>query len=452
MTQQRVVHQQLGEGTLIQKHHGGFLWEVRFPSGRRYLLPHSEFVIAPEPGVNGKLSDQFINRRALEALRMGIVPIENVKDLTIGLEQESGSLDRALRRTMEHGGDAMAIIADYGFGKTHFIELAARNALDKNFLVAKASLDLKETPPGRARDIYKALVHNLSYPDTDERGLALLLRKAVDNPTVLHGFVARKPIEDCPLSAALLALSECAVQSAYDDVIAWITGAMNVPSANAKTCLKKPPKLYLNGEVARQYTYLLTAISALGVMLGYSGLAVLIDESEHYSLLRAAQRDKANSFFQSLVYAGVGDSSKRIDISAIPNHTRADYPITFADPANLFFMFATTDSDDRMPIEKWLAPSQQIRLDDRFLKEDVLKFVKMALRYHSVAYSYPPNAERYKTLAESVSAVLSRSLSQHRINLRQLIQLVITVCDLMFLHPDYDPEILVGELASGLGQ
>lgn len=416
------------------------------------MLPHIEFETAPEPAADGRPSDQFTNRRTLEALRMGIVPIENVKDLTIGLEQEAGSLDRALKRTMEHGGDAMAVIADYGFGKTHFLEFAAVNALEKNFLVAKASLDLKETPPGKARDIYKALVHSLRYPDTDERGLAHLLRKAVDDPAILRQFVESKPIEDCPLSAALLALSECGSQSAYDDVMAWIVGAMNIPSSNAKTCLKKPPKLYLNGEVARQYTYLLTAISVLGVMLGYSGLAALIDESEHYSLLRTAQREKANSFFQSMVYAAVGESSKRIDINTIPNHTRADYPITFAMTTKLFFMFATTDSEDRMPVEKWLAPSQQVRLDDRFLKEDILKFVKMVLRYHSVAYSYPPGSERYKTLANSVSAILSRTLSQHRINLRQLIQLVVTVCDLMFLHPDYDPEILVGELAHGLGQ
>ncbi len=451
MQYERVTHRQLGEGTLLQKHNGGFLWEVRFPSGHKYTLPYSQFETISDGATPAGFSDQFTTRRTLEALRMGIVPLENVRDLTIGLEQEAGSLDRALKRTLEHGGDAMAIIADYGFGKSHFIELAAQNAFDKNFVVAKASLDLKETPPGRARDIYKALVHGLRYPDTDERGFAHLLRKAVDNPGVLHQFVERKPIEDCPLSAALLALAECGSQSAYEDVIAWISAAVNVPSADAKICLKKPPKLYLNGEVARQYTYLLSGISVLAAMLGYGGLAVLIDESEHYSLLRSAQREKANSFFQSMVYAAVGEASKRINITAIPNHTRADYPITFASPANMFFMFATTDSDDRMPIETWMAPSQQVRLDDRFLKEDILKFVKMVLRYHSVAYAYPPTAERYRVLAETVAATLSRTLSQHRINLRGLIQLVVTVCDLMFLHSDYDPEMIVQELSQGLG-
>src|SRR5262249_51993571 len=157
------------------------------------------------------------------ALRMGIVPIEDVKDLTIGLETEQVSLARALARTQEDGGDVMAVIADYGFGKSHFIELTAQNALDKNFVVAVASLDLVETPPGKAREIYKALVHSLHYPDSDERGILPLIRKAIDKPAVLQQFVAMKPTDDCPLSAAMLALSECTSQVAYDDIISWIS-------------------------------------------------------------------------------------------------------------------------------------------------------------------------------------------------------------------------------------
>jgi len=189
----------------------------------------------------------------------------------------------------------------------------------------------------------------------------------------------------------------------------------------------------------------------LTTLLGYSGLAVLIDESEHYSLLRAAQRGKADSFFKSMIYAAVGENNRRIDIDTIPNHTRADYPLTFASPNNLFFLFASTESENRMPIESWLAPSQQVRLDDRFLKDDILKFARMVLSYHSVAYNYPPKAERYKSLLENMSVVLSRTLSQHRINLRQLIQLAVTICDLMFLHQDYEETVLLKELSTGLG-
>lgn len=446
-----VTHSRLGAGVLIRKLAGGYLWQVKFPPDREYLLPFKQFDNSIESLPQNGLSDQFRNRWTLEALRTGIVPVENVKDLTIGLESEKVSLTRALARSQEEGGDVLAIIADYGFGKSHFVELAAQQALDQNFIVAITSLDLVEVPPGKAREIYKALVHSIRYPDTDERGLAPLLRKAVEKPTLVQQFIARKPIEDCPLSAALLALSECGSQTAYDDVLTWISGAVSIPSADARTCLKKPPKLYLNGEVARQYTYILSSISVLATMFGYSGLAALIDESEHYSLLRAAQRGKADSFFKSMIYTAIGGNNQRIDVETIPNHTRADYPITFARPANLFFVFASTENESRMPIESWLAPSQQVRLDDRFLKDDILKFAKMVLRYHSVAYDYSPPESRYKTLLESVSTILSRTLSQHRINLRQLIQLVVTIDDLMFLHSDYEPDAVLHELEHGLG-
>ena len=45
-----------------------------------------------------------------------------------------------------------------------------------------------------------------------------------------------------------------------DDIVQWISGQI-LPTAEMKTCLKKPPRLYRSGEVARQYAYLLTAIS-----------------------------------------------------------------------------------------------------------------------------------------------------------------------------------------------
>jgi hypothetical protein len=454
MAYERVTHHQLGEGILLKKHGGGYLWEVRFRSGNIYKLRFSEFAEGeqqPQLTTPNAHSDKFYNRRTLEALRMGIVPVENVNELTIGLETERVSLGRALDRTREQGGDAMAVIADYGFGKSHFVELTAHQALQRNFLVAVASLDLTEVPPGKAREIYRALVHAIRYPATDERGLAPLLRTALDKPAVVRQFVGSRLFDECPLSAALIALEDCSSQTAYDDIVTWISAGVTTLGADAKSYLKKPPRLYVNGEVARQYTYLLTGISVLATMAGYAGLAVLIDESEHYSLLRAAQRGKADAFFKSMIHAATGESNQRIDLSTIPNHTRADYPVTFASPANLFFMFATTENEDRMPIESWLAPSQQVRLDDRFLKEDINKFAKMVLRYHAVAYDYVPSAGRYQTLLDKVAAVLSKVLSQHRINLRQLIQLIVTVCDLLFLHQDYQPDLLVNELSQGIG-
>ncbi len=464
----QVFHPQLGPGKLLKTYMGGFEWEVLFESGRRFRLPAREFAAESvsawqahtAPSGNGFApravmleTDQFRARQTLEALRLGIVPVQDVETLTIGLEAERVSLDRALARGKERGGDALAVIGDYGYGKSHFVELAARRGLRENFLVAVASLDLVEVPPGKANEIYKAIVRAIRYPDSAERGLDPLIRRALDNPGVVERFVARSPREkNCPLTTALLALSDCGSQSAYDDIVAWLGGQLRAPTTEMKSCLKKPPRLYLTGEVARQYSYMLTAISVLATMLGYGGLAVLIDESEHYSLLRAMQRGRADAFFKALIYAAMGSANSRVDPKTIPYHSGMDYEISFASNPHLFFLFALTESENRMPVDSWLAPSQILRLDDRFIERDILEFFKTLLRYHSIAYAYPypPPRERYEEVVRVVPGLLSRALTQHRINLREVIRLAVTACDLLFLHPDYAPGTLIEEFTKGL--
>ena len=461
-----VVHPHLGPGMLLKTYMGGYEWEVRFASGRRFRLPAREFVaesvsawqVQPSPTTNGAVSrtavldlDQFRARQTLEALRLGIVPVQDVETLTIGMEAERVSLDRALAHSRERGGDVLAVIGDYGFGKSHFVELAARRALRENCLVASASLDLVEVPPGKANEIYKALVRSIRYPDSNERGLGSLLKKAAETPGVVAEFAARSPREqDDPLVAALGALAASPSQLAYDEIVNWVGGQIRTPSAEIKAVLKRPPRLYLAGEIARQYTYLLTGISVLATMVGYGGMAVLIDESEHYSLLRATQRGRADAFFKALIYAALGQANSRIDPKTIPYHTTANYDTAFASNSYLFFMFALTESENRMPVDSWLAPSQILRLDDRFIERDILEFIKTLLHYHSIAYSYTPPRERSEELVRGMPGMLSRALSQHRINLREVIRLAVTACDLLFLYANYAPAALLEELGQGL--
>ncbi len=308
-------------------------------------------------------------------------------------------------------------------------------------------------PPGKANEIYRALLSGLRYPDSDERGLAPLLKKAVASPSVMAQFAERSPRgKDDPLVVVLRALADCGSQIAYDEMVLWVSGQIRTPTIEMRSYLKRPPRIYLSGEIARQYSYLLTAISVLSTMLGYGGLAVLIDESEHYSLLRATQRGRADAFFKSLIYAALGQTNSRVDPKTIPYHSSAEYDITFASSPQLFFLFALTASESQMPVDSWLSPSQILRLDDRFIERDILEFFKTLLRYHSIAYdySYPPPRERYEEAVKIAPGMLSRSLTQHRINMREVIRLGVTVCDLLYLHPDYAPTTLVEELGKGL--
>ena len=67
------------------------------------------------------------------------------------------------------------------------------------------------------------------------------------------------------------------------------------------------PSIYANGNNARQIAYLLSGISVLARLAGYSGLCVLLDEAESYSSLPYPyQRPKANFFFSAVVRAALG--------------------------------------------------------------------------------------------------------------------------------------------------
>lgn len=462
-----VHHPQLGEGRLLNRYMGGSEWEVLFTeSGRRFRLPAKEFTAdsrdavwgqspAPLPLPAARLarpdSEPFRARQTLESLRMGIVPVQSAETLTIGLEAEKVTLDRAIDRSRERNGDVLAVIGDYGAGKSHFIELAAQRSLRANFLVASASLDLREVPPNNAPKIYEALVTSLRYPDTDEHGLAPLIQKALGSLGLIERFVALCPQEtqQCPLSAALLALQDCTAQVAIEPIVHWLSGQAK-PHPNMKICLKKPPRLYTTGETARQYTYLLTGISTLAHLAGYSGLAILIDESEHYSLLRAAQRERADSIFKGLIVSALGLNNGRIDARDIPDHARADYPIAYTSEPHLLFLFALTESADRMPVGTWLSPSQIVRLDDRFIEKDIREFAKTLLRYHATAHHYQPERERYEDIVHQAPAILSKALGQHRINLRQLIRTMVAVYDLLVAHADYGGSDLISDLKDGL--
>ncbi len=464
METQQVYHAHLGAGTLLRTFMGGFEWEVQFESGRRFRLPAREFDSESRDAVPGATParplpartavlevDQFRAQQTLEALRVGVVPVQDAETLTIGLEPEQVTLDRALARSRERGGDVLAVIGDYGFGKSHFIELAARRALRENFLAATASLDLVEVPPSKAHKVYEALVTSLRYPDGEARGLLPLLNKALEHPAVIDRFVEDCPRELrlCPLASALRALQECPSQSAFEQIVQWLSGQAK-PQAEMKTCLKKPPTLYASGETARQYTYLLTGISHLATLLGYSGLAVLIDESEHYSLLRAAQRERADSFFKAMIVSALGLHNGRIDARDIPENPRVAYTITYTSEPHLFFLFALTESADRMPVGSWLGPTQIVRLDDRFIEKDIREFFGTLLRYHALAYDYTPAPERYEEIVAGAPGLLSRALNQHRINLRALIRTAVTVSDLLYLYKDYSPATMAAELQRGL--
>jgi hypothetical protein len=430
-----VRHKQLGRGKLLRALNNGQLWEVQFESGLRLRLPSAEF----EPLPTAMPHSAFETRQTIEALRMGIAPVEHIMDLTIGLSEEQKSLQRAFERVRTHGGATRAVLADYGHGKTHFIALTEQSALREGFVVSSISLDQRELPPSRAKYIYQAALKALRYPDLPERGLAPLLERARQQPEITQAVLRQSAKgERCPFVFGVQAYLQSESDSERLSALRYL---------GHESGLRRAPRLAATGSVARQYAYLFSAIGALARALGYGGLALLIDEVDYYSRLVPASQERAKQFFKALIYASQGEEGTALSERDIPDHHLVSYPLHFSEQSALFFLSASTFSPQQMPFADWLSPALLISPNQRFNSHDVDHFLKMIGVYHAQAYQYKANGQ---VVSPSLVNLLTHALNRNRLSVRDFTQIAVTLYDLLYTRPHVAPETHIRDLARAL--
>lgn len=453
-----VEHPQYGRGRITALYRNGAEWMVRFDSGLRFRRPRLEFngqealagagipAPLPAPDVAPMPPGQFAARQLLETLRVGIAPVQHIQELTIGLAEERATVSAAITQAHQHGGDVRAVIGDYGHGKSHLVELAAQDALDRGFLAAATSLDLRELPAHRPFDIYAALLRNLRYPDTDDRGISALLAKARGNASLQSEFRELAGTEHDPLSVALYALDNITSTRRRQAWENWLQGGRRVTLMNrAMPPGVKFPSIYRIGQNARQIVYLLSGLSVLARLTGYSGLALLVDEAESYSLLTAEQRGKADLLFRALIRAASSGDNTTIDESEIPQHRWRAYPLTYRERQSLFFLFTITRSDNRLPLESWLPPERIIDLDSHHSPEEIGHFLQTVQRYHAQAYGYTAG-ERQGQIRRGAAEHLAMGVRNDKLSIRGVVRLAVELYDMLYLHPDYDAAAMLEEL------
>jgi hypothetical protein len=452
-----VEHPQYGRGQILALYRNGTEWMVRFESGLRFRRPRQEFNGQPPsleppamtmaiPAAPPMSRTQFEARQLVEALRIGIAPAQHLQELTIGLSDERASLSTALNRAHQSGGAVRAVLGDYGYGKTHIVELAAQQALQRNFLVAATSLDLIELPPHRGIDIYTSLMTHLRYPDSDERGLQPLLTRASDLPPVLEQMQALAATPWDPLLVALQATRNTVSARQHRTWELWLAGGRRDKlMGQAAPRGVKFPSIYRSGNNARQLAYLLNGISVLARLAGYSGLCLLIDEAECYSLLRPAQRVKADQFFSALIYSALQTTQSRLDPDAFPQHHHREYPLAYHGRQSLFLLFTMTHSDNRMPLEDWLSEEQILPLDPHHTAQEIGQFLQQVMGYHAQAYGYEPG-ERQGQIRRGAAEILALGMRNNRLSIRGVVRLAVELYDLLHLYPDYSAAALLDEL------
>ncbi len=456
-----VNHPIYGSGQVLAIYRNGREWLVRFENGLRFRRASSEFsadgapTIEPGPAVTAAFSPpppmslpQLDARKLIESLRLGIAPAQHVPELTVNLTEERASIIRALNQTHQQGGDVRAVVGEYGYGKSHIVELTALEALERGFLVATVSLDLLELPPHRSFEIYREAMHHLRYPNSDELGLAPLLEKIADQERTTKRLGAYAADPPDPLSMALTAFAGTNSTRQRRAWSNWLAGGQRTPAMNkAQPRGMRFPSIYKVGHNARQITYLFTGVSALARLAGYSGLCVLIDEAESYSLLAPYQRPKAGLFFQAAIYAALREHQTRLREAQIPQHRWRDYPVAYEQGQGFFFLFTVTRSDNRLPMSDWLDEEQILYLEPDAPAEEVGHFLQKVLAYHRTAYGYEPD-DRQQQVRRGAAEHLAQGIRNGRLSMRQVVRIAVELFDLLYLYPDYQVASLLDELRS----
>jgi hypothetical protein len=468
MTGSIVNHPLFGRGQLLELRNAAREAVVRFDNGIRAvvqmsmlsMLETSQAIPAPvvpqlrqreeKPRTDEEIK-QAEARKTIEALRYGVVPAKQIRELSVGLERERKSLQAAFENVAAHGGDVRVVLGEYGAGKSHFFELAAQEALAHNFIVATTSLDLREVPPNRPQRIYNSLMRSVRYPDLHDAGsIAPLMDRIVNQPKLYAELVEK--LRGTIFGSALYNYS--LMRERNDETLItlldWISGEKvvikKVRDAVAFKSKEVPiPSLSQLTTAADQYCYMLNGWGWLAQQAGYAGLAVFIDESEHYSLLTVRGKERADNFFKALIYTAL---ASRPDCKVKENqlehqHNAHDFRLT--ERSQLLLLFAMTPSASTFDYRRWLNDEQILSLN-KYLPAEALDDL-MARLYvlHRQAYKYE-NASHYLDVSHGLLECLEGSL----INLRQTIRLAVEIYDRCYAHNDYTATQAVSELRRAL--
>jgi hypothetical protein len=370
----------------------------------------------------------------------------HVEGLTVGLQKERASLIAGLDKADKMGGAVRAVIGDYGMGKTHLVEWTMQEALARHFLVATTSLDLLERPPHRSFNIYRSLIGELRYPDSQERGLGPLFKQAAQRPEIIERYRLLAPIQWDPLFVALHAFTTTSSQRQRKAWQAWLEGGRQAHfMSNIMPHHLKFPTIYKVGDNARQIAYLLGSLSLLARLTNYSGLCILLDEAESYSLLHRKERSKATTFFKAMIYSALGEQQEQIKGNSLPQLRSREYPATFGAGQALFFLFTTTHSENTLPLDEWLNQEQILTLKPYYNPKQIGNFLQQVQQYHKQAYQYQPD-QRQGQIRRAAAEHLALGLRQRKLNLRHLVRLAVELFDLLYLYPDYQAVELLAEL------
>lgn len=255
----------------------------------------------------------------MNALRGGVVPARGLHHYAVGLEREMGVLRDQLQEVADGHSHVKGVRGAYGSGKTFVISRLAEEALSRNFVVSKVTLNRDAYSLHMLERLYQGVMQNLAVRGTEGGALPYLLDRWLDDAeeyavtvrgipeddeTALRTAVDRR-IQDLLGEIAQERPSFAAALSAYygahlardhalkRQIVGWL---MADPNTSAREIAK------VKGSVAR--TDAVAYLSEFVRMMrhvGRSGLVIILDELDEMRKLRRNLRESAWANLRDLV-------------------------------------------------------------------------------------------------------------------------------------------------------
>lgn len=455
-----VFHRFYGEGTVVGTAHRGFSLRVQFEGFVRWVMKREvEWIGGPEPGpatirnlglpvrpqdqgsaeAGGPAEagaeppdphggmDAFRSRRIVEALRLGVTPVDEVPRLTFGRQAEISKIEGWLN---ESAAGTLLAAGDYGSGKTHLLRWAYAYGLENGWAVALVDVDPYEAPFHKPKRLYRYIVSSLRYRDPDT-GRVDRFRK------LLEKSLARKPMHDhCYFKNAEPTSSE--------SIWLWLQGFESIRPYEFvaegggyfgfnRYRFVKP--MYDYTTAANIYCYLLSGLSWASTNIGLKGLIICFDEAESVdSWNYSYQLDRGLNFLAALQLTAANSKA----LVGHPRFSQLNYcrkpgvddiPFIYRIPTALKLFFALTPPSLR-DLEQRLGDFRNLdRVSVQPLDRSVFEpLFRMVTDIYSKAYGWSPDG-RLRDLLESALSKLGRD----EVSTRRLVKAQVEALDLLRL-------------------
>ncbi len=342
--------------------------------------------------------------RVLESLRSGVPSAALAERLAIGRERLLERADQVLAGGLVH---PLMVCANYGDGKTHFLEAVAVKARQAGWVVSTVSVS-REVPLANLDKFYGAVAAATRLPDSSVSGLAPLLNKVRERGR------ARTNLDGVPERLRYVLDAYCLDSVDHrDELLGELSGR---PIGSLSKILHDA---FAHAVKFERFSPTQDAIGYFRLMdrlvtlAGYRGWVLLIDELELLGKTGIGQRARAYSNLARLIH-GAEPLEHTWVVAALASNYYPEVIDARQDPtAAPEWLAKRARSDEAADATRGIQVLLQAERLAPLSPDEVDHLLRMVRDAHAAAYAWtPPEVEPYlaavRHLAKSGAPVRTR--------------------------------------------